>query len=216
LKYKSCSFATNFVDLLFSLGLIQVITKPTRCTDHSATLIDHVITNANASNINLYIFILHISDHFPVITKISDVSKHAHPKFVEYRNFSEANVRNFTNAILALNWDHVLNNADAQQAYNLFSDSFFNLFNLIFPILRTKLNRNVHGLEKWMSSGILISRRNKLNLGKIFANNPSPHSCNLFKNYRNVYNRTVGAAKKLYYAKQFASNQSNLKKKHGS
>jgi hypothetical protein len=44
------------------------------------------------------------------------------------------------------------------------------------------------------------------------ALNPSPVNKLLFKNYRNVYNRTIRAAKKLYYEKQFVLNQSNVKK----
>ena len=46
LKYSKCNQVTSYVDLLFSLGLLQIITKPTRCTPRSATLIDHIITNA--------------------------------------------------------------------------------------------------------------------------------------------------------------------------
>jgi hypothetical protein len=63
-----------------------------------------------------------------------------------------------------------------------------------------------------MSIGLLTSRRNKIQLGKDFANNRSPAIRHLFTNYRNVYNRTVRAAKKMYYEKQFLLNQSNIKK----
>jgi hypothetical protein len=45
LKYQSCNLSRTYIDLLFSLGLLQVITKPTRCKPNSATLIDHVCTN---------------------------------------------------------------------------------------------------------------------------------------------------------------------------
>jgi hypothetical protein len=33
-----------------------------------------------------------------------------------------------------------------------------------------------------------------------------------FRNYRNIYNRTVRPAKKLYFEKELIKNQSNLKK----
>ena len=38
LKYGTCANSTNYVDLLFSHGLLQLVTKPTRCTPTSATL----------------------------------------------------------------------------------------------------------------------------------------------------------------------------------
>jgi hypothetical protein len=63
-----------------------------------------------------------------------------------------------------------------------------------------------------MSKGLLISRCNKNRLGKTYADNRSPINCLLFTNYRNVYNRTIRAAKKMYYDKQFIVNQSNVKK----
>jgi exonuclease III len=100
LKYKTCSYASGLIDLLFSLGLIQIVNKPTRCTDYSATLIDHIYTNnVHLSNISSYIIISHLSDHFPIITKLNESRIAPHPKIVERRNFSEPNVVNFTNAL---------------------------------------------------------------------------------------------------------------------
>jgi hypothetical protein len=134
------------------------------------------------------------------------------PKVIEQRNFSQNNVQHFTTILLNQNWDHVLECNDTQLAYNLFSDTFFNLFNLAFPLTRVKFNRNIHGVEKWMSQGLLILRSNKNRLGKTYADNRSPINRHLFVNYRNVYNRTIRAAKKMYYEKQFIANQSNVKK----
>jgi hypothetical protein len=213
LKYRTCSYASGLIDLLFSLGLIQIINKPTRCTDYSATLIDHIYTNnVHLSDISSFIIISHMSDHFPIITKLNESRIVHHPKFVERRNFSENNVVNFTNALLNQNWNNILECNDAQLAYNLFSDSFFNLFNVHFPLSRVKFNRNIHSIKKWMSKGLLISRNTKIQMGKAYSLNPNPVNRLLFKNYRNVYNRTIRAAKKMYYEKQFALNQSNIKR----
>ena len=37
LKYGSCNLVTEFIDLLFSDGMLQLLTKPTRCTANSAS-----------------------------------------------------------------------------------------------------------------------------------------------------------------------------------
>jgi Endonuclease/Exonuclease/phosphatase family len=196
LKYNSCNKANTYIDLLFSLGLIQVITKPTRCKPTSATLIDHVCTNSQAPCISSHIIISHISDHFPIIVKIKDVVLNNQPKYIEFRDFSSNNTLNFNTALNGQDWNHVLNCNDTQVAYNLFSDTFFNLYNLFFPLKRVKFNKNVHCIEKWMSTGLLISRKNKIMLGKKCSINPSVTNINTFKTYRNVYNRTIRAAKK--------------------
>ncbi len=63
LKYSSCEQAREFIDLLFSFGLLQTVTKPTRCTPSSATLIDHVIATPKSSLFETAIFTNKISDH---------------------------------------------------------------------------------------------------------------------------------------------------------
>ena len=45
LKYEDHELTRTFVDTLFSLGLFPLITKPTRITDISETLIDNIFTN---------------------------------------------------------------------------------------------------------------------------------------------------------------------------
>jgi hypothetical protein len=67
LKYDSYQPAQDYVDLLFSYGLLQVITRPTRYAKSSATLIDHVITSPISSHCNTAILTSKISDHFPII-----------------------------------------------------------------------------------------------------------------------------------------------------
>jgi hypothetical protein len=75
-----------------------------------------------------------------------------------------------------------------------------------------KMNRKRHAIENWMSKGLLISRLNKLKLYKKFVNHPSPFNKNIFTTFRHLYNKTVKAAKKLFFEKQFNKFQSNLKK----
>jgi len=67
LNYNKNTKATECIDLLFSFGYLQTITKPTRCTDKSATLIYHVVTNCLSDSYKSVILTSHISDHFPVI-----------------------------------------------------------------------------------------------------------------------------------------------------
>ena len=45
LKVESHSLTADFNDLMYSYGLIPLITRPTRVTENSATLIDNIFTN---------------------------------------------------------------------------------------------------------------------------------------------------------------------------
>jgi hypothetical protein len=67
LQYGKNTYVTEYIDSLFSFGLLQIITKPTRIVNRSATVIDHIITNSLHSNHNSVILTSRISDHFPII-----------------------------------------------------------------------------------------------------------------------------------------------------
>ena len=56
----------DYVNNLFTSGFLQLITKPTRCKNNSATLIDHFITNVMKNAYTCGVIISDISDHFPI------------------------------------------------------------------------------------------------------------------------------------------------------
>ena len=45
LKSESCDYANRFTEQLFTCPYIPLIAKPTRITQHTATLIDNIFTN---------------------------------------------------------------------------------------------------------------------------------------------------------------------------
>ena len=63
-----------------------------------------------------------------------------------------------------------------------------------------------------MTRGLLVSRATKNNLLKINATKRSPESLEIYKNYRNIYNKILRASKKLYYRESFIKNRKKTKK----
>jgi hypothetical protein len=59
-----------------------------------------------------------------------------------------------------------------------------------------KFNKNYHKLEKWMSSAILTSRWEKIQLCNLSLSNLTLENLEAFKRYRNAYKRVISAAKK--------------------
>ena len=70
LKQDRHQYSSAFIDIIYSKGFIPVITKPTRITEHSQTLIDHIYTNTDLTTPNYKykqgILRTDISDHYPV------------------------------------------------------------------------------------------------------------------------------------------------------
>jgi hypothetical protein len=212
IKLKTCKFSTDYVDLLFSLGLIQIITKPTRCKPTSATLIDHFVTNVHSASYESRILVDYMSDHFPIFYFTKNTQKINVFKTYESRDFSDENVTKFKTALGNLSWEATLASVETQTSYNYFSDELFGLYDLYFPLRTRKFNRNFNAIEKWMSRGLLTSRNTKIKLGKTAAKNPSLANIDAFKKFRNLYNTTLRAGKKMYFEKELLANQSNLKK----
>ena len=66
-----------------------------------------------------------------------------------------------------------------------------------------------------MTTGLLISRTTKLNLHKIALTDNVPYNWKQYRTYRNVFNKTVKASKKLYYLRNLKKNAKNPKKNMG-
>jgi hypothetical protein len=77
LKIGSCRNTELYINNLFTNGCLQIVCKPTRCTNTTATCIDHFITNVQQPNYDARILLSKISDHFPVFFTISLVRERA-------------------------------------------------------------------------------------------------------------------------------------------
>ena len=68
LKSSDHSLTSEFLDLMYSHNMFPLITKPTRVTNDSATLIDNIFTNNLKNSVKHHQGIIYndISDHFPV------------------------------------------------------------------------------------------------------------------------------------------------------
>ena len=110
------------------------------------------------------------------------------------------------------NWNELYNTDNVDIAYNLFWMKYNTSFESIFPVTKIKFNKNVHKIHNYMSEGLLLSRTTKLNLHKQCLVNPNPISINMYKQYRNVYNSTLRAAKKLHIQALLRQNQNDPKK----
>ena len=100
-------------------------------------------------------------------------------------------------------------------SYDMFWSSFKSLFDLHFPLTRTRFNKNLHKISNYMTRGLLVSRKTKLALQKKQIADPSILNKQNYKNYRNLYNKLIRISKKMYVEKGLNSNKKKNKKKLG-
>jgi hypothetical protein len=87
-----------------------------------------------------------------------------------------------------------------------------NLFAENFPLKRKRFNKNFNARNKFMTQGLIVSRRTKNDLHSKAVANPLPANINKYKTYKTIYQRLIRAAKKRYIADKLTENASNPKK----
>ena len=65
LKFNEHTQTEEFLDMLYANNILPIITTPTRLTDHTATLIDHIYTNS-LQNFTPGILTVDITDYLPI------------------------------------------------------------------------------------------------------------------------------------------------------
>ena len=174
-KSDSCDYGNSFTEQLFTSSFFPFITRATRITHHTATLIDNIFTNnleQRDDGLNGIIF-SDISDHLPIVhvfyTNI--FGKNARENFnnaTYQRLFNETNTKAFKNAIKSLSRDSILlETNDVEMAYNKFLKIFTGVYEANFPLKRKQNTKKVNKTKSpWMTNCILKSVRNKNKLYK--------------------------------------------------
>ena len=216
LAYNSHNHTAEFVDMLFSAGFLQLISNPTRVSSqdnlNSATLIDHIWTNDIKDQMVAGIITTYLSDHFSTFHLIKTNKHQPAPKVISSRDFSENNIANFKENLANLSYTEVYDQTNPTDSYSNFQQLFKDSFEQNFPLKEVRFNKNYHMIEKWMTKGILRSRAKKFNLQSLLSKNPSAENKELYKKYKNVYNKVLKTSKKLYYSNLLIANQGDLKK----
>ena len=157
--------ATNeFLDLLFSHSFIPNITKPTRVTPKSATLIDNIFSNSLSNDNKILNGILYtdISDHFPIFHIDYSTKIDICPRYITKRTFSDKGFQNFTDAIHNEKWGDVISIEDPQFAYSLFHNKFSKIYEDCFPYKTVKVGYK--NRKPWLTDSLkkCIKRKNNL------------------------------------------------------
>ena len=122
---------------------MPLITKPTRVTKSTATLIDNIFTNnANKTGHQSGILLNDISDHLPSFTITEHEMKNCPviPNSVSYttRKIGIKSLQLFANKIKRCDWQSTLSNYNPTESYESFFKEFFEIYNYFFPLKKYK------------------------------------------------------------------------------
>ena len=212
LRFEHHEQTNEFLTQCLSNGFISLITRPTRLSRTVATCLDQIYTNSTNVNFESGILLNNISDHFPVFTITSHPYKESKASFVYTRNINNEKIENFNTLLNNVEWQNVLNVDHPQSAFNNFLQDFNQLYDLVFPLQKIRINKNIHKIEKFMTDGLLKCRRKKFELSSLSIKCPTTENVAKYRLYRNIYTRAIKTAKKLYFSYELKNCKSDLRK----
>ena len=111
------NLSEDFNDTMFSYGFIPLITRPTRVTQSSATLIENIFTNqlVDPHNESMQgILITDISDHYPIFHMTKSIKKREAEVKISRRNYNMKNKDKFVQLMSAVDWSAIFAAVDSQ------------------------------------------------------------------------------------------------------
>ena len=192
-----------WLEYMESFGLKQIIESPTRITNFSETLIDHIYCNTLCNILSIDVPILGLSDHFPIFItrKINSFSVHKKSHFsISYRSFKNFNETEFISDLAATPWDVIKLFDDTNDTVETWSSLFLDIVNKHLPL---KQHRVTHKQQpKWLTGDIIdaIKTRDRY---KAINNNEQ------YKIWRNKVCSMIKQSKKLQYSEILNENNNN-------
>ena len=208
----SNSETDRFLNILFEHSALPTITKPTRFTNHSSTLIDNIISNCIINKYQSSIVLSDISDHLPIIFTIElQLERKKKDIIVQYsRNINISTLKKFTDNLQNLDWGN-LDILDADNAYNSFADTFTQAYNNSLPIIPKKINFFCGKYKPWITCSIQRSIRKKQNLYKKSLKSQLANDLEKYKKYKNKLTSVIRSAEKIYYENKFKATEGNMR-----
>ena len=225
-KHISNQTCQNLIDLASNYGFVQIVSRPTRITDHSATLIDHCYSNNLEDTISCNVLTTDVSDHLAIVTTINLDNTSSSPYRTAIRRsqdtihsessqFNEANNQKFKELITEENWDNIFENVtDADSQFEKFNTVYNKHYNEAYPLKSNRQRRpNERAHPKpWMLEWLenCIARRDKAYHD--YVNEPTDSNRQKHENLKKFCTKHVDLAKKKYYTKFFNQHKCNSKK----
>ena len=205
--------------MLTSNGYFSLVNIPTRVTENSATIIDHIMTNDHQHHIIPWVIKSDLSDHYPTFCIVSNlvnktVSKH---KAIYQCNFTKFKSEKFCeslhNAVSSFfSNKFAINSENFNYVFSEFVKIITNAINEHAPLKKLSRAQQRLKMKPWITHGILKSIKRKQKLYSTHYVKGNEIQKQFYKKYSNVLTKLKFAAKKLFYHNKFESSKNDAYK----
>ena len=211
IKQDTHSQTKHFIDTIFGMGLFPLITKPSRITNHSATLIDNIFTN-NIHHKNISGLIINdITDHLPIFNIYEyKVKKQDNTCVVYQRKMHEESILQLNKMLMEHDWHEILSQGDVNICYKRFLEIVESALDLVCPIEK-KTFKNRLNTKPWLTKSLINACKKKNAMYKTFLETKLQSDEDKYKKYKNKLTKILRNAERSFYNKQIADQRNNIK-----
>ena len=212
LKCNDDNISQGFFFPLLSSSFIPLITRPTRLSSHSCTLIDNIFSNVDKET-ESGVILSDISDHCQIFAKISSFfnPNSDSPPVKMVRKFTPEKLQRLKEKLNSFNWAEVLVVNDQNRSFNNFMHILTNALNECIPLIKCKPNQKRQPRNPWITKSLLRSLNRKNNFYYKYRANPTSKSREKYVKYKNTLTTLLRSEKKKFYYSQFELNKANIK-----
>jgi hypothetical protein len=214
LKVNESAVTNDLLTAFTTHGFKPTISKPTRITNGSATLIDNLyIKSQTHKPTQSFILQTDISDHFPILlmTHNKHFSDPQHkPEAPLTRIINDRNLPNILNELTTNNWTN-LHTGTLDSAYDAFAATITATLDKYAPLKKRTLKKH-HSPSPWLTDELrtVIKRKEKLHKRSMHLPNNHP----IAQQYSDIVaevNRLRRSAKRNYYLEKLAANIKDMR-----
>ena len=149
----------RFIWAKLSLGLVPTITRPTRITRSTATLIDNIfISQTWLKNFECGILVDDMSDHLPSIVSIKGLkTNNKEPIRITPRDTRSKNIRALKDSLNQIDWSDIIEDNSPNKSMTNLHNKLVTEVEHFTPVRTYNVNPKKAWREPWLMSGIHIS-----------------------------------------------------------
>ena len=213
LKLDKHKATGEFLDHNLDNNLLPCITRPTRITKSSATLIDNIFINLKLhEDCRTSIITIDLSDHLPCLLTVPDIYTTNKVMRKTSRKFTDNTVSHIISDVTSINWDTKLDVKSSNNAFTEFHNTLTDAINCHAPP-RTVMVRTKKKPNPWITKGTINScQRLRTAYNKTLLPSCTAIDLENYKTHRNLLTRLKRRSKMLYYQNLCLDYRNNSKK----
>ena len=204
----------QFLDILLDNYLIPTITRPTRITKTSATLIDNVfISRMLQQSFDSMILIEEISDHLPSLVLMKQTKmRNKDPLCFKSRSLTDTKIGLIKDELKMKDWNGILRSDNVNTNFENFCNELETTVEKYAPVREVRISWKRKYIEPWMNKLVeRASEKCKSLYKKSISNGATDEDIDHYKKYRNTYNKLKRTVRIEYYASKCTEYGKNTK-----